>query len=236
MTVEDWLAWGRGPAFRFAILFLVLGMLRLFVVDGVGLWLALRRGGRRPIAWLEILSQTARWLLPVGRIPARQIPFAVVSMSFHVAIMVTPVFLGAHMMLWARGTGLSWPSLPFAVADFLTLVAIGAGVVLIAERIFRRVERALSRPQDFILPLVIVAVFGSGYLAAHPAINPISYDAAMLVHVLSGDLTLILLPLSKLSHALLFPLFQLAGGLGWRLVPGSGERVAVALGKENEPV
>ena len=58
----------------------------------------------------------------------------------------------------------------------------------------------------------------------------------MLVHALSGDLVLILIPFSKLSHMLLLPISHLVSELGWHLVPEAGTRVARALGKEGEPV
>jgi len=78
--------------------------------------------------------------------------------------------------------------------------------------------------------------FTTGYLAMHPALNPFDYNATMLVHVMSGNLILVLLPFSKLSHAVLFPTTQLLSEMAWHLAPGSGENVALTLGKEHEPI
>jgi hypothetical protein len=57
-----------------------------------------------------------------------------------------------------------------------------------------------------------------------------------LVHLLSAELLLVLIPFTKLAHVALFPLTRLSWELGWHLVPGAGERVRISLGKEDEPV
>jgi hypothetical protein len=70
----------------------------------------------------------------------------------------------------------------------------------------------------------------------HPTINPFEYNATMLVHVMSGNLILILIPFSKLSHLVLYPSSQVISEMGWHLVPDSGRSVGLALGKESEPI
>ena len=59
---------------------------------------------------------------------------------------------------------------------------------------------------------------------------------AYLVHLLSAELLLILVPFSKLVHMVLFWTSQTSTELGWRFVPGAGERVRLTLGKEGEGV
>jgi nitrate reductase gamma subunit len=122
------------------------------------------------------------------------------------------------------------------LADILTIVAIATSVILFVRRVSTRMTRKLSRPQDYVLPLLIVLPFITGYLAMHPASNPFSYNPTMLVHVLSSNLLLVLIPFSKLSHVALFPATQLVSEMGWHLVPGGGSGVVLALGKEGEPV
>jgi nitrate reductase gamma subunit len=150
--------------------------------------------------------------------------------------MVTPLFLGAHILLWDRGLGLSWPAIGNQAADVLTLLAIGTGLALFLERVGIRSARAISRPQDYLWPLLIIVPFASGYLAMHPAQNPFDYQATMLVHVLSGNAIMLLIPFSKLSHVGLFPATQLVSELGWFLEPESGQRVTATLNKGNEPI
>jgi hypothetical protein len=70
----------------------------------------------------------------------------------------------------------------------------------------------------------------------HPAINPFGYDGTMFVHVMSGNLLFVVMPFTKVSHVALFPATQLVSEIGWHLQPGAGREVALALGKEDEPI
>jgi nitrate reductase gamma subunit len=112
---------------------------------------------------------------------------------------------------------------------------VGLGVLLVV-RCAQTVARRLSRASDFLILGCLVVVFLSGFLAAHPALNPFPWSAVLLVHLLSGDLVLAMLPFTKLVHVGLLPLAQLVSEVGWRFTPDGGERVVRALGKENEPI
>jgi nitrate reductase gamma subunit len=97
-------------------------------------------------------------------------------------------------------------------------------------------SRAISRAQDYFLPALILVPFVTGYLGMHPNINPFGYNGTMLVHVMSANLIFLLIPFTKMSHVVLFPGTQLISEMGWHLKPGGGQQVAIALGKENEPI
>lgn len=233
--MTEWLEWARGPAFRFSIVLMILGLLRLAILNLVSIADVMARSKGRNIPWRTVFGDTASWLFPYKKMRPQAV-FAITSFLFHVSVIVTPIFLAAHVLLWQRGLGVSWAAVPQTVADYLTLIAIVSGLILFGKRASARVGRALSRPQDYVLPLLILVPFISGYLAMHPGINPFDYSATMLVHVLSGNVVLVLIPFSKLSHAVLFPTTQLMSEMAWHLAPGSGERVAATLGKENRPI
>ncbi len=236
MPVEQWLEWTRGPLFRFALAVMVLGLIRLVVLNGINLISLVRHSYDKKMPVGVVARDTLRWLFPFTRVPASQRFFTLVSVAFHLCIIIVPIFLAGHILLWQRGLGLSWPAMHQTLADYMTLFAIATGLLLFGKRVSTHLTRSLSRVQDYLLPLIIVTTFASGYLAVHPAVNPVDYDATMLVHALSGDLVLILIPFSKLSHMLLLPISHLVSELGWHLVPEAGTRVARALGKEGEPV
>lgn len=233
--MTEWLEWARGPAFRFSILLMILGLLRLAVLNVVNITNVVSRARDKNIPWRKVITDTARWFFPY-KTAKPQLFFTVVSILFHVSVIITPVFLGAHIMLWQRGIGISWAAIPQVLADYLTLLAIATAAVLFFKRVSAKATRALSRPQDYLLPLLIMVPFASGYLAMHPASSPFDYNATMFVHVMSGNLVLVLIPFSKLSHAILFPTTQLVSEMAWHLVPNSGEKVVLSLGKENEPI
>jgi len=217
---------------------MLLGLLRVAVLDAMSVASIIgkaRKNGRK-VPYAAMAKATLKWMFPVRTVFQYFVPLSITSIAFHVAIIVTPLFLGTHILLWQRGLGVSWPAIPNAAADILTLVGIVTGLILFAARLFVGATRAISRVQDYVWPLVLVAIFLSGYLVMHPADNPFDTDTTLLVHVLSGDFLLLFIPFSKLSHAALFPATQIVSELGWFLEPESGRNVAVALGKENRPI
>jgi hypothetical protein len=57
----------------------------------------------------------------------------------------------------------------------------------------------------------------------------------MLVHVLSGELVMVLLPVTKLAHSVLLPAGQLVSDVGWRFPPEAGEEVLAILESKRRP-
>jgi nitrate reductase gamma subunit len=234
----EWLEWARGPVFRGCFLIMVLGLVRvvfLSTLNVVSIIRASRKYGRQ-VPWREITGATLKWIIPFKKGVEQRPVFSVTSMLFHLCIIVVPIFLGAHILLWERSLGISWPAINNLAADYLTLAAIVAGVAIFVQRVCTRASRAISRAQDYLLPFLIVIPFASGYLAMHPQINPFDYTGTMFVHVMSGNLIFLLIPFTKMSHVVLFPGTQLVSELGWYLAPGAGQKVAAVLGKENEPI
>lgn len=227
--------WARGPAFAFALTFMVAGLARHVLVTLWEMRRTMRRAGDKSLAYGPALKATLRWLFPLGKL-RHQFLFTLTSLLFHVAILIVPLFLAGHIALWARGLGLSWPAIPSRVADVLTVVAVVAGVALVVQRLAARATRALSRFQDYALPLLIALPFASGFLLVHPQLNPFSFSATLLVHIMSANLVLVLMPITKLTHAVLMPSAQAVSEMGWRWPADGGSRVGMALGKQDEPV
>jgi len=236
--MEQWLEWARGPIFRACFVIMLLGLARAVVLNTVSIasLIYASKKNQREVPWGPVLTATLQWIFPVKKGFESRAVFSFTSMLFHVCIIVTPIFLGAHILLWERGLGISWPALGNLAADYLALLAIITGVALLAQRVGAGASRAISRPQDYFLPLLLIVPFVSGYLAMHPNLNPFGYNGTMFVHVMGGNLIFLLIPFTKMSHVALFPGTQLISEMGWHLKPGAGEQVAIALGKENESI
>jgi len=233
--MQAWIEWARGPVFIFSFSFMVLGLARHVALT---LWEARRtmeRAGDQSLPLAAIGRATLKWLFPAGAL-ARHALFTATSVAFHAAILVVPIFLAGHIALWTKATGVGWPAIPNGVADVLTLLAIVTAVALAVQRLTARASRAISRPSDHLLLLAVALPFATGFLAMHPALNPFSFESTMFLHVMSGNLLLVLVPLTKLSHAVLLPGTQLVSEIGWHWPSDSGSRVGAALGKEAEPV
>jgi len=234
--MELWLEWARGPAFRFAFVVMLLGLARLVVLNVLGLITLMRQAQDKNVPVRTVLRETLRWLFPFSKVPKPQLLFTSASFIFHICIIVIPLFLGAHILLWEKGLGVGWPAMDQLWADIMTLVAVATSLILVGRRLSARATRALSRVQDYLLPLIIATPFVTGYLAMHPSINPFNYSSTMFLHVMGGNLIFLLIPFTKLSHVVLFPTTQVVSEMGWHLVADSGRRVALALGKEGEAI
>ena len=233
--MEAWLGFARGPAFIFAFSFMILGLIRHLVLTVWEIVRAMRRAGDKKLPYRQICIDTAKWLLPVAKVK-NELLFSLTSVLFHIAILIVPIFLVGHIALWARQIGISWPALPNSVADVLTILAVATAVALVIQRATARATRTLSRFQDYALPLVIAVPFATGFLVMHPTINPFAFQATLFVHVMSANVVFVLIPITKLSHAILIPGTQLVSEVAWHWPPDAGSKLAVTLGKENEPI
>ena len=235
--MDQWLELARGPIFQFAFLFMVLGLLRHLVLTIVNIGIAIWRASDRRIPLKAVAKATIEWLMPIGKLRG-SVLFSITSFIMHIGLILVPVFLFSHIALWKRGLGIDFalPSMGLAAADLLTLVTIATIFAILAMRIVGRDARELSRFEDYAILVLLAVPFISGYLALHPAINPFAYSATMLVHVMGANLIMVLMPLTKLTHAVLMPTTQLVAELGWHFPMKSGENVCIALHKEEEPV
>ena len=233
--MEAWVELARGPIFRAALTFMVLGLIRHVVITVWEMNRIVRRAGDKSIPYRQVIAATLAWLFPVRKVGQR-LTYSVTTVTFHVAIIVVPLFLAGHVALWESGVGLSWPTISNGLADVLTIVAVATALLLVIQRATARATRALSRFQDYALPIVIAVPFAAGFLVMHPAWNPFAYDATLFVHVMSANLLFILIPLTKLSHMVLLPATQLVSELAWHFPPDAGSRVAVMLGKQDEAI
>jgi len=219
---------------------MVLGLARHLVLNGLAIRRSIRRAGDKNLPYRAIAKATLRWLVPIValtlRVRKNRLIFSLTTFSFHAAILIVPVFLAGHIALWEEAAGISWWAIPNRLADALTLVAVAMAIALVIERATARDTRSLSRFGDYVLPLLVALPFASGFCLMHPGINPLPFDVMMLVHVMSGNLLLVLIPLTKLSHAVLLATTQLVSEVAWHFPPTAGSEVAVCLGKENEPV
>jgi nitrate reductase gamma subunit len=231
----EWLEWARGPAFVFSFTLMILGLTRNFLLTIWGVIKALMKAGDKKIPWKNVLTTSFEWIIPVKKLKERVL-YSLASIIFHLGLILVPVFLIEHVALWQRGIGMSWPTISQSLADGLTLITLLMIIALLIGRISNRTARALSRGQDFVLLILIALPFASGFLASHPALNPFSYHGTMLVHVLSANLIMCLIPFTKLSHGGIIPLTQIISEVGWHFPPHAGEQVRLSLGKEIDSV
>jgi nitrate reductase gamma subunit len=226
--MPTWLQMANGPLFRFALVILALGLARLVILSVWGMIGAVRRAGDRRVPYAHIVKETLSWLFPIRRLHTTRPVFSYAAFTMHLGILFTGLFLGNHLALLELNLGITWPAIYRPILDALTLAAIVAGIYLLLSRIYIRNSRALSAAMDYILLLLILNIFISGYVAGR-AWNPIPYDTLMLFHTLNGMVLLVLIPFTKIAHCVLYPLIRLGSELAWHLTPQGGSDVVQTL-------
>ena len=156
------------------------------------------------------LRSIVRWVVPFGTLAMRKNPVTtIVSFSFHVCVIVTPVLLLGHTVLLYESWSIHWWSMPDTVADRMTLVVIITGLSLLARRILLPHVRAMTSPSDVSLLAITLLPFLTGYIAYH---QWFAYRPILILHVLSGEILMVAIPFTRLGHMLLFFLTRAYAG------------------------
>jgi nitrate reductase gamma subunit len=233
--MDTWIDLARGPLFRISLAICVLGLgYRL----GVALWqlyASYRRAGDKRIPMQAVFKSTVKWMMPTHLFRLRPV-YGLASLLFHLGILLVPLFYAGHVNLWRATIPLAWPTLSPVVADAFSLAAIAGLALILLGRMLITASRDLTTGEDVWILLVLLVLVVSGYWAAHPTSSPFPPRGLLLVHLLVGDLALILTPLTKIVHCILYPLTQLMSEVGWHFPAASGRHVAVALAKEQESI
>jgi nitrate reductase gamma subunit len=232
--VNALLEFAMGSLFKFSFALMILGSFRIVALALFNTGEALLRVEDRKIDYGEIVRDTFSWLFPVRRWATSRPVYSLISIVFHVGLILVPFFLAAHISLWKQATGVSWPALPQLFADALTIVVIFGGPALFLGRLFQRSARAISRFQDYVWPLMLTVPALTGFLCANCSLSAGAYQFGMLIHVVCANLIMIFIPFTKLAHCVLMPISRLVGSVGWKFRVGAGSRVERTLGKRGQ--
>ena len=225
--MEDWLVFLKGPLLTFAVVVLVLGLLRHVVLTVWALIEAVRRAGDRSIPYARVLRNTAMWAFPVTRLHRSLPVFSYASFLLHLGVILSALFLREHIDLFGH-LGLSWPSIPRPYVDWLALLAFTGLSVLLGYRIYSRQSRDVSGFADYLILVLLLLTVGVGYLAGQ-SWNVVPYDVTMVIHIAAGSTILVLVPFTKVAHCVLFPLVRMSSEIGWHLTREGGRDVVRTL-------
>jgi nitrate reductase gamma subunit len=142
------------------------------------------------------------WLIPYGTQGWRQNRgFTVLVFVFHIGLLLTPLLLRAHNVLWMERWGFQLPSLPEALSDGLTFLVLAAALGILIRRVALPEVRILTTFYDIVVIAIAVAPFATGFVAYH---HWGDYNFWLIMHILSGEIWLMAIPFTKLSHFVLF--------------------------------
>jgi len=190
----------RGPLAWIALVVFVLGSLYRIA----SLLLTGERHGnpRQSSSSGNMLRSILLWIVPFGSGTMRTNPvLTFISFFFHVCVIITPVFLLAHSVLWYESWGFQWWSLAEGFTNVLTVFIVAACGFFLIRRMVVPEVKAVTKPFDFVLLVLAALPFAFGFLAYH-GWGP--YRPMLILHILSGEILLIAIPFTRLGHMLLF--------------------------------
>lgn len=197
MSDIEFLNWLRGPGLQISVAVFVMGLIfRILqnVMIGMGKNFAAPKGSY----FGPGLATIARRSLFHPGTTYRGYFTMIAGYTFHIGLLVTLFFLQQHIMLFKSIIGFGWPALPPTAIDIMALLSIAALIAVLVHRVMDPVVRMLTDYQDYLAWLLTIAPLVTGYITMHPV--GMSYRTAYIVHLVSIEILLVVIPFTKLSH------------------------------------
>lgn len=197
MNEVELLNWARGPGLAYATAIMFFGLtLRVIEILSLG----------RPKELAEVRASGTRdgWMLILKRsLPeVRHWRYITASYIFHIGLLIVIFFFIPHTQLFRDVFGVFWGGWPNYIIDFFTVLSIAAMLYTLVARFYDPSRRILTRVSDYIAWLVTFLPFVTGYMAFHRL--GMDYTTMLAVHILSVELLMVLLPVTKLTHVVTF--------------------------------
>jgi len=202
MTDIELLNWARGPAFQYATVIFVLGViLRILEILLLGRHKDLAEArGSAMIGGLRTIF--TRSVPDAGTFRRATLPI-IAGYLFHIGLLVTIFFYAPHILFFREVSGLTWSSLPSNAIDAVVVITMITMIVVLIHRVVDPVKRFLSTIRDYLVWFVTFLPLVTGYLAFHRlGTTP---QMMIALHILSVELLMVVFPFTKLMHA--FTLF-----------------------------
>ncbi len=172
-----------------------------------------------PVAGLKGAARSIFfWILPFASRGWRVQPrMTLLFFVFHAGVIGIFLFLFAHNMIFQKTFGVSLAVLPRAAADGLSWGAVISAFFLMLRRMVTPEVRILTTASDYMLLLLSAAPLITGLICHY---TPAGYSFWLTAHILSGETLLIMIPFTRLSHAVLFFLSRAQLGMDFGIKRG----------------
>jgi len=156
------------------------------------------------MSWKYSLRSIAHWIVPFATENWRRHPvLTLVTFAFHICLILTPIFLLAHVVLIEEAWNVSWWTLPDGAADLMTLIVIAGGLFFLVRRLVTPEVQYVTSASDYVILAIVAAPFITGLLASYQWFG---YQFFVISHILSGEVMLVAIPFTRLSHMFYAPL------------------------------
>ena len=210
-----------GPLFYFSLTVAIVGMITRAILYINGLNWQLDR-----VAYSVHFSYGLKgafrsvfyWLIPFGTYSWRKKPlFTIIFFAFHIGAVFTPLFLEAHNVILKEKFGFSLPTISNCSADFLTWTVVVSAIFITLRRFILAEVRILTTFYDILIIFISVAPFITALIARYQIGN---YNFWLLIHIIFGEIMLIAIPFTKLSHIILFFMSRIQIGMDYGIKRG----------------
>ncbi len=153
------------------------------------------------------LRSILHWIIPFATVNMRKHPvMTIVTFAFHICLVLTPVLLLSHIILCDESWNIYWWAIPDRIADVMTVIVLLSCLFFLVRRIKSEEVRFVTSASDYVLLFIVAAPFITGFWAYHQFPG---YPIALILHILSGEIMLIAIPFTRLSH-MIFAVFTRA--------------------------
>lgn len=147
------------------------------------------------------LRSIIHWVTPFASHNMRRHPVKTIAgFAFHICLILTPIFLPAHIMLIDEKFNINYVALPGTLPDIMAVIVIIGSLFFMVRRFLKPEVRYLTSVSDYLLLLAVAAPFFTGMWLVYQLPG---YDYVFILHILSGQIMLVIIPFTRLSHMFL---------------------------------
>ncbi len=149
----------------------------------------------KELRWAYIPASLGRFFVPFHSGVTKRPLYAILRYIFHICLIVVPIWLSGHMVLWAESRfEWDWTPLPDAWADWMTLLILALVAYFLIRRFAVKDLRVTSCTLDYVLIVITALPFMTGYFLTHGTLDSIAIfgDNMRLIHVLSGEAMIVM--------------------------------------------
>lgn len=179
-----------GSLYRLITLFVLINQKEKFIYS----YMSLKYG----------LRSILHWSTPFATENMKRHPLlTIVTFAFHICLLLTPIFLLAHVTMIDESWDISWWNLSEGAAQIMTVMVVACCVFFLIRRLMSPEVQYVTAASDYVILALVAAPFVTGFLAYYQWLD---YQIVVILHILSGEILLVAIPFTRLSHMLFAPL------------------------------
>ena len=149
---------------------------------------------------LNLLQRLVPYHIAFKKAPLR----AASKYIFHICLLAVPIWYSGHIPIWEESQlHWTWTAIPDVWIDWMTIVVILLGALFLLKKIIRHYSGVETRFSEWIILIVTVSPFFTGYLYTNRlsllAEGGFFMSNIELIHVLSGEALMLMIAFLSLT-------------------------------------